>query len=897
MEGIKPYTSSRTAFFAALLAAIVFVFLFFFLGINQRKHTYEDAKQLAKEISRNAARETELFFKTSFDKARSIAQSATIYQKTGADRQEVVELLKSATLSNPSFLAVWTMWEHNAYDGKDDLYQKNQIYDTLGNFSVTFFRRNDTLYIEETQPDDYFEDYYTIPKETQKEYIIEPYFYIYDGYPYVYYETSIVIPLFADSSFLGVVGLDLNLDSLQRNLQKIKPFNSGYLSLISYQGQIISHLDTSFITKNFYEYLRNDDTLTKVQIEKGIEFSLETISEFTGKKVFRFFYPFNIGIKERPWSMMVEIPIEDATQRTKVLIIAAFSIMVIGLALIFFLIFNILDRKRYEQAILEALNEIESKNRIAIENAQNYMEIFNSTNEAIFIHDADTGEIVDVNNVMLQMYGYSSKDEVKLKKLDDFSIDAKEGEQSLAKTYLAKSITDGAQVFESHAKRKNGELFFVEVSLKYTLISGKSRILGVVRDITERKEAEKELAASEKKYRSLIETMNEAVMFVDSNDNVLYINKRFTEKLGYLPEDIHRKNGYEILMDYDSRKHISKSTNVKSKQLELTFRGKTGGKLDFIVSESPLFNSNEELEGFVLTMTDITEKKKVERELELYSENLEYIVKERTEELETANEELSAINEELYDQRKKLENTLKQLQSTQKQLIQVEKMASLGVLTAGIAHEINNPLNFISGGVLGLKSYVKDNFPVHDQNIEALMMAINEGVRRTCEIVESLNRYSMKSDLPKMESNINTILDGCLVLLYNKTKNRIEIEKQYCCDEIIVYSNEGQLQQAFLNILTNAVYAIGDKGKIVVKTDLDANNAYVSITDNGCGISKENLTKITDPFFTTKPPGQGTGLGLSITYSIISEHGGTLEFDSEKGKGTTVNVILPRVTP
>ena len=178
MQGIKPYTSSRTAFFAALLAAIVFVFLFFFLGINQRNHTYEDAKQLAKEISRNAARETELFFKSSFDRARSIAQSATIYKKTGTDRQEVVELLKSVTFSNPSFLAVWTMWEHNAYDGKDDLYRQNQIYDSLGNFSVTFFRRNDTLYLEETQPDDYFEDYYTIPKETQREYIIEPYFYI-----------------------------------------------------------------------------------------------------------------------------------------------------------------------------------------------------------------------------------------------------------------------------------------------------------------------------------------------------------------------------------------------------------------------------------------------------------------------------------------------------------------------------------------------------------------------------------------------------------------------------------------------------------------------------------------------------------------------------------------------
>lgn len=896
MQGIKPYTSSRTAFFAALLAAIVFVFLFFFLGINQRKHTYEDAKLLAKEISKNATKETEFFFKTSFDMARSIAHTSTVLKSTGADRQYIVSLLKTNILKNPNFLAVWTMWEHNAYDGKDSIYKKVEEYDTLGNLSVTYFRNSNKLFLEETQPEDYSEDYYSIPKKTKAEYLIEPYFYVYQGFPYSFYETSIVIPLFSDSSFVGVVGLDINLDSLQRNLQNFKLFETGYLSLISYQGQIVSHIDTSYITKNFYEFLRIDDTLTETNIKNGVEFSLETISEFTGKEVFRFFYPLNVGIKDRPWSMMIEIPIKDATQRTTVLLITAFSILAVGLALIFFLIFNILDRKRYEQAILEALSEIELKSKIARENAQNYMEIFNSTNEAIFIHDSVTGEIVDVNSVMVQMYGYESKDEVLLKKLDDFSSEVKGGNPSLAQIYLNKSVSEGAQVFEWQAKRKNGELFFVEVSLKYTIISGKSRILAVVRDISERKEAEKELATSEKKYRSLIEGMNEAVMFVDTNDSVLFINKRFSEKLGYLPEDIQGKNGYEILMDYDYRMNISKPKNNESKQLELTFKSKLGEKLDFIVSESPLFNSNEELEGFVLTMTDITEKKKVERELELYRENLEFIVKERTEELQATNEELLATNEELYDQRKKLEDTLKQLQSTQKQLIQVEKMASLGVLTAGIAHEINNPLNFISGGALGLDSYLKENFPEHDQNIEPLMLAINEGVRRTCEIVESLNRYSMKGDLPRMESNLHTILDGCLVLFYNKTKNRIEVEKFYCCDEIIIYCNEGQLQQAFLNIFANAIYAIEGKGKIVVRTDIDENSAQISIVDNGCGISKENLTKITDPFFTTKPPGQGTGLGLSITYSIISEHGGSLEFSSEKGEGTTVKIVLPRLT-
>ena len=130
-------------------------------------------------------------------------------------------------------------------------------------------------------------------------------------------------------------------------------------------------------------------------------------------------------------------------------------------------------------------------------------------------------------------------------------------------------------------------------------------------------------------------------------------------------------------------------------------------------------------------------------------------------------------------------------------------------------------------------------------------------------------------------------------MVQNQTKNRIEINKEYYQTEALAHCNEGQIHQAFLNIIVNAIHAIENKGTIIIKTRKEDNCISIYFTDNGCGISKQHLAKITDPFFTTKDPGKGTGLGLSITYNIITEHNGTLEFESEFGKGTTAKIKLP----
>jgi two-component system, NtrC family, sensor kinase len=287
--------------------------------------------------------------------------------------------------------------------------------------------------------------------------------------------------------------------------------------------------------------------------------------------------------------------------------------------------------------------------------------------------------------------------------------------------------------------------------------------------------------------------------------------------------------------------------------------------------------------------------------------NLENMVRDRTLELENSHE---ALKRAYLD-----------LQSAQEQLIQTEKMASLGQLVAGIAHEIKNPLNFIYGNTGFLADYTQkmesllENFEklpsispedqaeiqrlkesIHyafiKQDLKILIDNFTEGARRINTIVSDLRTFSRMDTDTISDVDLHTSLEMSLNLLRNQYKNRVAIHKEYG-DIPKIRGYSGKLNQVFMNLLSNAFHALQGNGDVWIRTRCSDGMVEVEIADSGIGIPKEHLSRIFEPFFTTKPVGQGTGLGLSISYGIIEQHQGKISVASTPGKGSSFTVQLP----
>ncbi len=296
---------------------------------------------------------------------------------------------------------------------------------------------------------------------------------------------------------------------------------------------------------------------------------------------------------------------------------------------------------------------------------------------------------------------------------------------------------------------------------------------------------------------------------------------------------------------------------------------------------------------------------------------LEQKVNERTVELKASNEELN--------------KTLRELKEAEMQLVESEKMASLGQLTAGIAHEINNPINFVTSNVKPLKRDVQmmidmietfESISLSDDSIDAkrekvnalkeeydfdylkteidyLLKGINEGSSRTAEIVKGLRVFTRLDEDDLKRASINDGLDSTLIIVNNLLDNRIEIIKEYG-NLPLVDCYPGKLNQVFLNIITNAIHAIKtvhpDKGgKVTIKTYAQGDSVFIGIRDNGSGMDENTKKRLFEPFFTTKDVGEGTGLGMSIAWNTIKKHNGNVTVESEPGAGTEFLIEIPIV--
>jgi two-component system, NtrC family, sensor kinase len=453
---------------------------------------------------------------------------------------------------------------------------------------------------------------------------------------------------------------------------------------------------------------------------------------------------------------------------------------------------------------------------------------------------------------------------------------------------------------------------------KFPLRGNEGDILGVIgisRDITDRQAIGAALAESEQRFRLLVESAQDLIWVLDAEGRYKFLNGATRTMLGYEPEEMLGNLFTKYLAPEEAEKSAQEFQRIlqagSTFQYESAFVAKDGRVVNTSVSAVVIHDDQGSVVEMIGTMSDISDRKRSEIQLR--------------------------------QQTQQLEKTLAELQSAQSHLVQSEKMSSLGQLVAGVAHEINNPVNFIYANLNYANDYIQDLLKVVEiyqryypdpspelqaevetveleflmNDLPKLFTSMKVGADRIQKIVLSLRNFSRMDEAEYKPVDIHEGIDSTLMILQNRTKPRpehpgIRINRDYeDLPQVECYA--GQLNQVFMNIFSNAIDALEERDSerslhemaeapsiISVHTEItDNNRVLIRIVDNGTGIPESVRQRIFDPFFTTKPVGKGTGMGLAISYQVITEkHGGTLKCLSTPGQGTEFVIEIPiRVTP
>jgi two-component system NtrC family sensor kinase len=430
------------------------------------------------------------------------------------------------------------------------------------------------------------------------------------------------------------------------------------------------------------------------------------------------------------------------------------------------------------------------------------------------------------------------------------------------------------------------------------------------------------LRESEDRFKELADNLQALIWVTNAKNLPIFCNRHWFKTFGINRGTVDKQQWLDIIHPDDRHAVTSayeKAAAELSKfQIQYRICPQDRGVIWILETAVPRIRQNGTFAGLMGCGMDITTQKQAETTLAELNTQLEAQVIQRTQALLTANQTL-----EEEKNRQTLLN--RQLQEAQTHLIQSEKMASIGQLAAGVAHEINNPLGYIYSNLNNMKRYLQDlikaadmaetllrQLPADQADVQAfnqfkkaidleflkqdavdLVEESLEGASRARKIVQDLRDFSRIDKLERALFDLEAGMDATLNIVNNELKYKAEIIKEYA--GLKPFECVGaQLNQVFMNLLVNAAQAIEEFGKIIIRTGYQSPDwVWVEVEDNGQGMSEATKAKIFDPFFTTKPVGKGTGLGLSLSYKIIRDHQGRIEVDSTPGQGTRFRIYFP----
>ncbi|MBU4117154.1 MAG: PAS domain S-box protein [Proteobacteria bacterium] len=434
--------------------------------------------------------------------------------------------------------------------------------------------------------------------------------------------------------------------------------------------------------------------------------------------------------------------------------------------------------------------------------------------------------------------------------------------------------------------------------------------------LRQRELAEKKAKTSNLFLSQILNIAADGMRVVDRNFTVVQVNGTFATMMGMEKKDVLGKKCHEVFWGPFCKTEKCPMRQIlggkKRVEYESVKESSTGKIINCWIIAVPLYDTNNTFVGILESYRDITEK--VENELAM---------EKAFEEAHKFAEELAASNDQLHQQQHQLALAHDTLKQSQAQILQQEKMASVGQLAAGVAHEINNPMGFISSNLSSLAKYLErltgfiraleEKLPQAppDEELAALRKKLKidyimedamhlvteslDGADRVKKIVQGLKNFSRIDQAEQLAADINECLDSTLNIIWNELKYKCEVKKEYGeLPPTVCYPQ--QLNQMFMNLLINAAQSIETRGELRIKTWSEQGFIHTRISDTGCGIPPDKIKHIFEPFYTSKEVGKGTGLGLSIVYDIVvKNHKGDIEVESEVGKGTTFTVKIPVV--